>query len=115
MNKKTVITINEINYEVEFPNNGQLIDIDVTKLQLTNNRYNDLKKAFPERAKSIDMLSVFINLIPKIEQDLNVSIFALQPEQHAILMHVYENQFLPWYNELENNITSAINLDNKKQ
>lgn len=108
MERKKNIDINGIIYTVEFPNNGSLIDIDLMKLQLSGNRYADVKKNFPQRGKEIDMLATLVVVVPNLEKDLNVSLFSLKPEQQAELMDAYENQLLPWFESVEKEIREII-------
>jgi hypothetical protein len=103
--KSIEITIKNNRYQVKFPNNGQLIDIQAMKNRLANGQYLNFEwNAFDplmKRAKdSIDMLSTFSILIPDLKKDLNVStIVALDIEFENELLRAYRDQFLPWFNQ----------------
>lgn len=102
--RKIEICIGHNSYEVKFPNTGQLLDIELLKIQMSNNQYDTLKfsfnPVFKRQVVTIDCVATFNTLIPKLREDLNVkSMYTLEVEQMSEILKVYEEIFLPWYEE----------------
>lgn len=113
MNEKMTLEILGNTYEVSFPDTGQLFDINALKLAVTNKMYESLKysvePAFVQEAFQADMIATFNTLIPQLKKDLNVdSLFKLNAIQIDELMQVYEEQFLPWFEEKRDAQNKAI-------
>jgi hypothetical protein len=100
--RKTTITILNNEYEIEYPNTGQQINIELLKAQIADGNYEAMRFStnplFQEQANKIDMIATFNTLIPKLKQDLSVkSIFDLSEEQGDVLLTAYLDQFMAWY------------------
>lgn len=93
-------------YDVEYPNTGQQIDIELLKARIADGSYEMLRLSsnpvFQHQADRIDMIATFSILIPKLKKDLNVeTFFALKEEESDVLVAVYEEQFMPWYTKIK--------------
>lgn len=106
LKRKTTLTIKSNSYEVEYPNTGQAIDIELLKLQIAGSNYDALRfgasKMAQEQADKVDMIATFNVLIPKLKEDLNTkTLFDLQEEQANELLTVYQEQFLTWFSPIK--------------
>ena len=95
------IQIGNNSYDVKFPNVGELIDIDVMKLRITNDKYESLKFSINPRfiasAIQAEAIATFSVLIPKLREDLTVKSFLhLKVEEAQTLVKAYTDQYLPW-------------------
>lgn len=119
MEKRSItISIGKNSYEVNYPNTGNQIDIEILKSKIADGNYDSLRFSsnplFQEKADMIDMIATFTTLIPNLKKDLNVqSFFELQEEESHELMNVYNNEFIPWFIEVKKKIREA--LKEKKQ
>lgn len=105
-NRTTLLTIRTNEYEVTYPNTGQLIDIELLKSKIADGNYDTLRFSinplFQEQANKIDMIATFNILVPELKNNLNVkSLFHLTEEQSDELLKVYLDQFLPWYTPIK--------------
>lgn len=101
-------------YEVEYPNVGKQFDIEMMKVKLSEGRYETLKLSylptFVQQAKVIDVVATFTILIPNLKADLTVkSLFDLNQVQFDALIKMYEDEFLPWYTEIETQLKAPLN------
>lgn len=106
LNTSKVLEIRNNNYTVNYPNTGQLIDIELLKAKIADGNYDTLRFSmnplFQEQANKIDMIATFNILIPQLREDINVrSLFDLTEEQSDELLEVYLKQFLPWYTPIK--------------
>lgn len=106
MQQSIVLEVLNKKYVVNFPTNGQLIDIVVLRNRLSSGQYSDLEFTAPidplvKRAKTlIDMVSTFNVLIPQLKADVAAkSLLDLPMEGTEALLAAYSEQFLPWYQE----------------
>lgn len=108
LSRKCLIVIKagnvEKEYVIEFPNTGDLMNIDLLKIQISDGRFDTLKFSFnPDFIKTatrIETIATFNVLLPQLRKDLNVdSMMKLQVEQMEVIEDAYTNQFLPWYEE----------------
>jgi hypothetical protein len=91
-------------YSIKFPNTGEQMDIDLLKVQLSDGKYEALKysvnKLLADQATVIETIATFNILIPQLKKDLNVkSMRDLELGQMNQIVKVYEDEFLPWYEE----------------
>lgn len=107
--QKTNVNFSQIkggrDYEVLFPNIGQMMDIEQSKLSLTNNRYVDFALSPLMNHRFImdytDAISYLSNLIPTLKKDLGVEKWGdVQPSMSKAIIDVYKTQFLPWFKPL---------------
>lgn len=101
-----MLNIKQKQYVVKFPTNGQIIDISTLKSRLSGGQYVEMEYAatvdsLTRRAKKlIDLVAVFTILIPSIKEDINTkTLLDLPQEAMDELIAVYDDEFLPWYQE----------------
>jgi hypothetical protein len=102
--KSITIKIGENEYEVKFPNNGQIIDMETMKINLTKDTHRSMLfnvTASAERAYlTVEAIVTFSVLIPKLKDDLVVkSLLDLDPYQSKQLVKAYSEQFYPWFKQ----------------
>ena len=92
-------------YTVEYPTVGQMIDIESMKLVLSKGKYTEMilsgTKWMSRALNHIDMIAYFSILCPKLLIDLKVDFRQLSVEDSHDLVTVYQEQFLPWWNDYE--------------
>jgi hypothetical protein len=97
------ISISGNTYNVKFPNNGQLIDIESRKVQLSGGTQKDLMLSqSPSAAQAfilIETIATFSILIPELKDNLNVSILDLDPFRSKELVKQYTKVFYPWFKQ----------------
>jgi len=100
---KTIkIKLQENEYIVNFPNVGQVIDIEVKKSMYSARQYSYLAlsnlKSSNYALDLIETIAIFTTLVPKLEEDLKVkSLFDLDLISIKELVDQYKKVFLPWY------------------
>jgi hypothetical protein len=103
LSRSVKVTIGENSYDVNFPNNGQLIDIEGKKAALTNGLYAQIaamNNSMSNRALDmVDCLAYFVTLIPDLSKNLQgiKNVLELTPEQSKPLLRAYKKEFLPWF------------------
>ena len=117
LSKTITLKIQDNEYEVSFPNNGQLIDIEVMKQGLSKGTQDSLLNGLGINANlawmTIEMIATFTILIPDLTKSLQGvnSLLELDPIQSKELRKVYVDQYYKWYNEW----MSEINDDTEKE
>jgi hypothetical protein len=106
-------------YEISFPNIGQMMDIEQSKLTLTNSRYIDFALSPLNNHVFIldftDAISYLSNLIPTLKKDLGVEKWGeVQPEMSKAIIRIYKIQFLPWFKPLLDDLYS-FNKEEKSE
>jgi len=98
---KVKIGMNE--YEIKYPNNGQLIDIERLKIQLTAGTHKEMLSGvgIAQHAYLLtEAISTFTVLLPDMKKDLNVeSLLDLNPYQSKSILKAYEKSYYPWIME----------------
>lgn len=117
-NEKLKITIQKNEYEISFPNNGQLIDIETKKQSLSSGMMDSLllgKTTSSNMAwMTISMIATFSILIPDLIKSLRVdSLLELTPIQSKEMVKVYMSEFLVWYHEWEDVINKDLDQEEK--
>ena len=86
--KNVTIQIGTESIQIDYPNNGQLDDIEIKKQIYSSGQYSKIKEAsFIDRSAmnsliAINTKSILSSLVPKLEQKLNIkSIFELSVVQ----------------------------------
>jgi len=108
-------------YDIDYPNTGQQIDIELLKAKISDGNYDILRFStnpmFQAQADKIDMIATFGVLIPQLKKDINVSsLFFLEEEASNELLSVYEEQFGPWYAGIKKSIQDPKKeLDQKEE
>jgi hypothetical protein len=112
MQKRTIQIRIETNvYNVNFPNVGQMMDIENMKMSLTNGSYADMVrsglKSSYYNTEIVDTIAHLWVLIPELRADLQVRNFSeLDPFVAKKLLKVYREQFTPWYEKLMKELMS---------
>lgn len=104
--KKISIVIDENSYDIDYPKNGQFIQIESLKMALTRGSYNSFSESTNTSTLyaryTVDMIAFFSTCCPKLREDLKVETFAdLDMLSTKKLMKVYVNTILPWLMEWE--------------
>jgi len=91
-------------FEIKFPTNGQLIDIETMKVTLSNGLYRQLVSANNVPANIaldlVDSIATFSILIPALKTHLKVdNILDLSPIETKDMVKAYKTQYFPWYSE----------------
>lgn len=103
------IQILENEYVIKLPNTGDLIDMEMRKSRyVMDNNY--ISGIFAEMlAKAIATFSV---LIPELKKDLNIESFEkMSLKDSKVIVKVYRDQFLPWWNDWMEEIGSVFGDD----
>jgi tRNA-dihydrouridine synthase len=114
--KKTItIKVKENEYEVKFPNNGQLMDIESMKQVLSKGHMDSMLISRNAQSNlvyiTIDMISTFTILIPGLIKDLRVdSLLDLDPIETKELRKIYVEQYHEWFNKWMDEINSDIEV-----
>ena len=93
--------IKDNQYSIDFPNTGQLIDIETLKISLARNQYEGIANARTISADYIrfliDAIATLTVLCPTLKKDLKIESFtALDAMDSRILLQVYMKKILPW-------------------
>lgn len=120
LSRKHTLVIKGNSYEVEYPNTGKAIDIELLKLQIAGSNYDALRfgasKMAQEQADKVDMIAVFNVLIPQLREDLNSkTLFDLSEEQSNELVEVYKTQFLPWFTPIKEAIRNPKSISKNEK
>jgi hypothetical protein len=107
------INIKGKEYEVSFPTNGQLIDIESNKILLSKNTSG--KMLYGNTASSlsayrtVDMIATFSVLIPDLIKNINgKSLLKLSPIDTVELLDVYENKYYAWFSKWQEEINKKF-------
>lgn len=105
---------------INFPNVGQLMDIESAKMAFTNGTYSQLVKSSINVASSIyaldlvDALSHFSVLIPdlllKLGLNNNASILSIDLKTGNKLVEIYRNEYFPWFSKVESQMKNIANV-----
>lgn len=97
------VTIGQNPYEIKFPTNGQLIDIERMKIQLTNGTHKDMLFGSGNSQQAyflVEAIATFTILLPNLNKDLTVSnLLELNPYQSKSILEAYEKTYFPWMQE----------------
>lgn len=99
--RKKVIKVKEKNYTLQV-NTGSFIDIELTKVRLTDGQYNQLSKSSEGLMAKfhIDMIAAFTVLSPDLKKDLSIGSFSeLDPVDGKYLLDIYLKEVMPWLND----------------
>lgn len=116
--RKKKFKILENTYEVDFPNTGGLMEIEIMKAQLSRGQYSALAENSTVISSYsrflIDMIATFTVLFPDLKKDMNVkTISELNPLDSKKLLKVYLGEVLPWMNEWFNVLNSDDETEKK--
>ena len=99
------ITIGEKLFIVNFPNVGQMIDIESMKQSLTGNRYGSMASSgIASMYLALDIVDTIAFLticVPDIAKYYNITDYSsLSSDKINTYVTVYKEQILPWYNKI---------------
>lgn len=102
--KKTFSFLGE-KITVNFPNVGQMIDMESLKQSLTGNKYGAMSasgvKSMFYALDMVDALAFFEVMYPKVKRILGVKSFTeMNPEEMKPLIEAYKEHVVPWYDKL---------------
>jgi hypothetical protein len=102
-------------YSLDFPNVGQLIDIERLKIKMSGSTYNELLFGTTRQSQlaftAVEAIATFTVLIPKLKEDLTLkSLLELPLPRVKELTDVYEKQFYPWYKDWFNIINEESSV-----
>jgi hypothetical protein len=91
----------EVNYDVKFPNNKQIMDIQSDLSVILKGQAGNIVDSYTNDGLYAYNLALaictFKNLVPELAKDLNFE--KMDALEGAKLVAVYVKQFAPWYNE----------------
>lgn len=100
-NKKLSFKIEDNDYEVTFPNNGEFIEIESMKSKLSRGEYASISDNLTLEAQiakyTVDLIAFFGTCCPKVRTDLKVdSLSELDMLSSKKILKVYVDEILPW-------------------
>ncbi len=113
------IKIQEQAFKIKYPNSGQMIDIATLKAKLSDGQYTQLLVQRSAESgislKLIDAYCFFSIMAPTMRDHLNVkSLYDLEIFDSVELIHVHENEIIPWMEQWIQVINNRIEeLENK--
>lgn len=118
--KSKKVTIGKKTFIVDFPNVGQILDIESMKQALTNNRYGVMVSSNVRSAyyalDIVDAVSFLTIAAPSIGKYYNVSNYTeLLPDKIQEFVTLYQEQLCPWYektlSELRNPVSDESGVE----
>lgn len=100
--KEISIKILDNEYQIGFPNNGQLIRIQTSKIRMADGTYQDLLMSSSDSLYVrflIDAITTFQVMIPKLFEHLNKDIMEMELIQTKQIVKAYTDVYLPFYTE----------------
>lgn len=114
------ITIGKKSFVVEFPNVGQILDIESMKQALTNNRYgimakSDIKSMY-YALDVVDAVSFLTVVAPEVGKYFNVGNYlSLSPEKVQEFVDVYQKDIYPWYAQTLEELKNPVKNEESEQ
>ena len=114
------ITIGKKSFVVEFPNVGQILDIESMKQALTNNRYgimakSDIKSMY-YALDVVDAVSFLTVVAPEVGKYFNVGNYLpLSPEKVQEFVDVYQKDIYPWYAQTLEELKNPVKNEESEQ
>lgn len=105
--------IGEKTFTVNFPNVGQMIDIESMKQALTNNKYGAMAASGVLTAyivlDAVDAISFFQVCIPDFARYYNITNYTdLANEKVKEITDVYRKEIKPWYTKILRSLTEEV-------
>ena len=113
-------TIGKKSFVVEFPNVGQILDIESMKQALTNNRYgimakSDIKSMY-YALDVVDAVSFLTVVAPEVGRYFNVGNYlSLSPEKVQEFVDVYQKDIYPWYAKTLEELKNPVKNEESEQ
>ena len=115
--REITIKIGVNDYKIKFPTNGQLIDMESLKIQMTSGTNKDMlfgSTAAREAYLINEAIATFQILIPQLNKDLNVkSLLDLDPLQSKSVSKAYE-QYYDWMEKWRKVLNQEDKADDAK-
>ena len=114
------ITIGKKSFVVEFPNVGQILDIESMKQALTNNRYgimakSDIKSMY-YALDVVDAVSFLTVVAPEVGKYFNVGNYlSLSPEKVQEFVDAYQKDIYPWYAKTLEELKNPVKNEESEQ
>lgn len=110
--RKKKFTIGKKNFVVEFPNVGQLIDLESLRCALSGNRYGSMIASgvvsMYNALDLIDAISFYQICAPEVGKYYNIENYtAMQMDEIAELIKAWRTEIQPWYNGVLNEIKAV--------
>lgn len=97
------VSVGEEAFTLNFPNIGQIMDIESRRMSLSGGQYGNLVKASTFTANltldMIDTVSFFSVLKPTLFQQDEIDISKWDYERLLPLIKAYKKTVMPWYNK----------------
>jgi hypothetical protein len=111
-------TIGKKSFTVNFPNIGQIIDLESLKQGLSSNRYGVMVASGVASAyyalDLIDTIAFYQIVCPEVGKYYNIENYTtLPPEKINDLMNAYTKQIKPWYDKVMQEIKQASKESNQ--
>ena len=111
-------TIGKKSFTVNFPNIGQIIDLESLKQGLSSNRYGVMVASGVASAyyalDLIDTIAFYQIVCPEVGKYYNIENYTtLSPENINDLMNAYTKQIKPWYDKVMQEIKQASKESNQ--
>lgn len=102
--KSVDVTIGENTYTINFPTNGQLIDIERRKINLTDGTHKEMLTSGQQSTQQafllVEAITTFSVLIPDLVKNLNVkSLLDITPMQSKGMVNEYIKKYYPWFTQ----------------
>ena len=109
--------IGEHQFIANFPNVGQLIDMESLKQALTNNRYGVMAQSgvasMYDALDMVDAIAFLQVVVPDVARYLNIKNYAeLSPERMRQFVDVYTKEIRPWYDSVMKELKNFNASDN---
>lgn len=116
MNNTVKVKIGDQDFNVPFPNVGQLMDIESMKMAITNNKYSELAlsglKTNDFAASLADAIATFFVLIPQLNDKLKIRSYNdIDLNFGAEIVRAYLEDYYPFYKD---RMKSVFEFQNKK-
>lgn len=117
--KQVEVKIENKTYTIEFPNVGQVMEIESKKIALGGGVYKGLVQAGTKSATYnldlIDAISTFTVLIPELRKDLAVENFLdIDLFLGKKIVDAYNKQYYPWYKKIQDFLYGEDSTETKK-
>lgn len=107
-------------YQVKYPDNGQIMDIEANKVSLSSGKYLDWLRMGTVSGTAInalnicDMVATLTVLVPTLKKRLRVeSLLRLTPIQTRKLSKAFAQTILPWLNAWDEALATAEDEDDE--
>lgn len=109
-------TIGKKSFIAEFPNVGQIIDIESLKQALTSNRYGQMAVSGIQSQyfalDIVDAIAFYQVCVPSVAQHYDISNYTkIGLDKATALIEAYQKQIRPWYDKVMSELRS-VSMEN---